>query len=120
MGMLDGQIKKAIAAGFKGKLLKGSLVRQVRSSTKDEYGDPVSTTPTTFKFEGLRENWSSFFRTSVGINDTDVGILIIAGSTNTQPQKDDVITLSGKEMVVRKIAEIDPAGATYRVACYER
>lgn len=120
-GLLEGKIAKAIYKGFKGKLLKGTLTRQVVAETAglDENGDPIDVGPQTFPFQGMIENFSAFFRATVGIPDTDVGVLIFAESISTVPNKDDKVTLRNRQFQVRKVLEVDPAEATYRLQCFE-
>lgn len=120
MGLLDGQIRNAIAAGFKGKLLKGTLTRATPGGGLDKFGDPVSVSLTTFRIEGFEEARSAEYKTRMGVPDTDTVILLIAGLINppTVPTKDDTITFRGKTWQVRKLVATDPAEATYTVAGY--
>src|SRR5690349_4145400 len=111
--LLEGQIAKAIYAGFKGKLLKGVLTRS-SGGTLDAYGDPIAPTTTTFAFEGFAENFTAFYRNQAGIPDGDVSVLILAQSIKTVPTKDDRVTIRGKTYQLRKQVEVDPANATYR------
>ncbi|QIG75284.1 hypothetical protein EVC29_055 [Rhizobium phage RHph_Y52] len=115
---LEGQIAKAIAKGFKGKLLKGVLTRNVPGGTLDSYGDPVGSSTQTFSFEGFAENFTAFYRANAGIPDGDVSILFIAQTLSTVPTKDDRVTLRGVTYQLRQLVEADPAGATYRFAGY--
>lgn len=118
---LDGQIRKQIAKGFKGKLLNGTVGRVTASGGLDANGDPLTSTVTQLPFEGFVETWSTQFRTAHGIPDTDTGILIIADTLKGyRPKADDTITFPtrGETYVVRRIVEIDPAVATFRIAGY--
>lgn len=118
MALLDGQIRNAIAAGFKGRLLKGTLTRTVASDERDRFGDPVSVTEQTFPCEGFVENFSAFYRAQAGIPDTDVKILLIGGLINTVPTKDDRVTFRGATYQIRRIENIDPANASYTLQGY--
>lgn len=117
--MLDGQIRNAIAAGFKGKLLKGSLTRTTPGGGLDKYGDPVTPTQATYPCEGFVESFSAFYRAQAGIPDTDVKILLIAGLINTVPVKDDRVTFRGVTYQIRRVLDIDPAEASYQLQGYE-
>lgn len=119
MALLDGQIRNAIAAGFKGRLLKGTLTRTIPSTETDDYGDPVGTTTTAYPCEGFVESFSAYYRAQAGIPDTDVKILLIAGLINTVPTKDDRVTFRGTTYQIRKTADVDPAGASYTLQGYQ-
>jgi len=114
---LEGSLKKAVAKGFKGKLLKG-IVRKVVASAVNNQGDIVPTGIRDYPFEGIRENFSAYYKAQAGIPDTDVSILIILGLTTTTPDKDDKIYINGTWYQVRKILEIDPAGASAKVQAF--
>lgn len=119
MALLEGDIAKAIYAGFRGKLLKGTLTRTVPGGGLDAHGDPIASTVTNFSCEGFVENFSAFYRAQAGIPDTDVKVLIFAQSITTVPTKDDVITFRGTKYQIRRILEIDPAVATYQLQGYK-
>lgn len=115
MGLLDGQIKQAIAAGFNGKLLKGTL-RKITATGRAANGDPVTTT-TDYACQGFREAYSAFFRAQAGIPDDDTKITLIAGLCGAAPAVEDKVNISGGWWQIRKVA-IDPAGATYELQCF--
>jgi hypothetical protein len=115
MGLLDGAIKQAIATGFRGKLLKGTL-RKVTATGRATNGDPVTTT-SDYACQGFREAYSAFFRAQALIPDDDVQIVLIAGLTGAAPIAGDKINLVGAWWQVRKV-DIDPAGATYSCQCF--
>lgn len=119
MALLEGDIAKAIYAGFRGKLLKGTLTRTVPGGGLDAHGDPIASTVASFPCEGFVENFSAFYRAQAGIPDTDVKVLIFAQSITTVPTKDDVITFRGTKYQIRRILEIDPAVATYQLQGYK-
>lgn len=119
MALLDGQIRNAIASGFAGRLLKGTLTRTTPGGGLDKYGDPISPTTTTYPCEGFVENFSAFYRAQAGIPDTDVKILLIAGLIDTVPQKDDRVTFRGTVYQIRRVLEIDPAEASYTLQGYK-
>lgn len=97
MGLLDGQISKAIYAGFKGRLLKGRLVREnIADGSLDDLGDPVAPTFTSFKLEGFDDLYSEFIRASAGIPDGDVKVCIFEQSMKTRPTKDDRVAFKRK------------------------
>jgi hypothetical protein len=111
---LESAISQAIASGFKGLLLTGTIRRETVGSLTDE-GDPV-TTFTDYPFEGIRDNFSAYYAATAGIPVTDARILIIAGLCPIIPAQDDKIKIGGAWYQVRRITEIDPATATYTLA----
>jgi len=121
VSLLESAIKKQVAAGFKGKLLPGTLRRETHTTTNG-FGDPVSPTVTTYAFEGIRETFDAGYAAGAGIPETDVKVLIIAGllaAAAGQPRKGDKVFINGAWHEVRRIIGIDPAGATYSLQCYE-
>lgn len=119
MGLLDGDIKKIVASGFKGLLLKGTL-RRVTVASLDAYGDPATKTITTYSFEGIRDSFSAQYAAAQGIPVTDARILILAGSLNpvVEPRQDDQINIGGQWFQCRRVLAVDPAGATYTLAAF--
>ena len=117
--MLDGQIRSAIASGFKGRLLTGTLTRTTPGGGLDKYGDPIAPSTSTFRCEGFVETFSAFYRAQAGIPDTDVKILLIAGLIDTVPVKDDRVTFRGVTYQIRRVLDIDPAKATYALQGYK-
>lgn len=115
---LDGLIKRQIASAFKGKLKKGTLRRAVPGGV-DDMGDPKPGTVETWPFEGIRESYDALYRVNAGIPDTDVRILVIAGSTAGVPDQGFQVFIEGRFHQVRKVEGIDPAGATYQLQCFE-
>lgn len=111
---LEGQLAKAIASGFKGKLLKGTVERR-GSSGVDEYGDPVPSASSVFAIEGFLEGYSAFIRAQAGIPESDSKLTIIAGLSRPsfQPRAEDVVRISGKTFNLIRLTNTDPAIATY-------
>lgn len=116
MGLLDGQISQAIAAGFRGKLLSGTLTKITSTGRDGGNGDPTTTTAN-YPVQGFREAYSAFIRVQAGIPDDDTKITLIAGLCGSAPAIGDKIILSGGTWQVRKVA-IDPAQATYDCQCF--
>lgn len=116
--LFESQIADLIYKGFKGKLLTGTLRRET-SSSLDSYGDPASPTVTSYDFEGIREDFDAAYAARAGIPITDVKILIIAGSIEVQPTKDDKVFIRNRWHQVRRIISIDPASATYTLQAFE-
>jgi len=110
MGLLDGQIAAAIAKGFNGKLLKGTL-RKLTTTGQDSYGDPIQT-HADFLTQGFVDNYSDIYRAQAGIPNTDVRITLIAGLTRAAPAKDDEIMMQGSYYRIRAVSA-DPALAHY-------
>lgn len=107
---LESQLRNAIAKGFKGRLLVGTLSRVVNGDV-DEYGDPVETF-VEYRMEGFEDEYSDFYRASVGIPETTVKLVFIAGNSATVPQKNDrVVFRTGKYKI--DAVKTDPALATY-------
>lgn len=116
--LLESAIKAQVAGAFKGLLLTGTLRRE-SSSSVDSYGDPASPTAATYTFDGIRDNFSKAYAVAAGIPETDVRILVIAGSLSVTPKEEDQINIAGAWYEVRKVLEIDPAGATYTLQAFE-
>lgn len=118
--LLQQELAKQIAKAFKGKLLKGTLRREI-ASTVNEYGDPVTSQVQTFSVEGIRDTFDARYALFYGIPQTDVRIVLIMDliKPKTTPQQDDKIFIRGKWHQVRKILEIDPANASITLQCFE-
>lgn len=115
---LESQLRNSIAAGFKGKLLIGTLTRQV-SSGLNEYGDPVFGVEQSFIVEGFVDEWTSWYKAQAGIPEDDSNIVLILGNSQTTPVKDDKITFQGfPTFQVRKV-KIDPAKASAECQSYK-
>lgn len=111
-------MKNAIAAGFKGKLLTGSLVRAT-GSTVNEYGDVVPGSPQTFRVEGFPDEYNDMYRQQAGIPETDVKLILIAGNSQTEPQKDDKVTFANfGTFQIRKV-KTDPAKAHFECQAFK-
>lgn len=113
---LEGQLRNAIAKGFKNKLLVGTLTRMVRNGV-DPYGDPIST-PQTFRVEGFVDDYSDFYKAQAGIAHTDVKVILIAGNSATQPQKEDNISFAGYPTYQVREVKTDPAKATWELQSF--
>lgn len=119
VSLLDGQIAKAIYAGFKGKLLIGTLSRGIPGNVLDPHGDPTTITPASFPCQGFVEAFSVFFKAQAGIPDNVVSVTIFAQSITTVPTIDDVVIFRGTRYQLRRLIDIDPAVATYRFAGFQ-
>lgn len=115
MGLLDGDIADAIADGFDGLLLTGTLTK-FTATGRDADGDTI-TTPTPYACQGVIENYDGVYRVQAQIPETDVRVLLIAGLTASVPAIGDTITMSGRNYRVRKVSR-DPASATYDCQSY--
>lgn len=119
--LLESAIKKQVAAAFKGKLLTGTL-RRSTAATVDGFGDVSSPTTTDYAFEGIRDTFDAKYAAGAGIPETDVRILIIAGSLAAAagvPRQGDQILIRGAWHHVRRVISIDPANATYVLQAFE-
>lgn len=118
VSFLEGQLKNAIATGFKSRLLIGTLTRET-SSTVNSYGDPVPGAPATYTVEGFIDEYSDIYRAQAGIPEGDSKVILILGNCETEPKKDDQITFTNwPSMKVRKV-KIDPARATAECQSFE-
>lgn len=109
MGLLDGDIADAIAGGFDGLLLAGTL-RKTVTTGRDANGDPITATAD-YAVQGLEESYSALIRVVAGIPATDVKILLIAGLCGAIPAIGDKLQLGGKWFQIR-VVSFDPARAT--------
>jgi hypothetical protein len=125
--ILAGSLRKQIASGFKGRLLRGTIRRDTASGGLNSLGDPAAVTTQTFTFEGIREDFSAIYRERAGIPDEDVKILMIAGLIKpaTDPRKDDYVNLpdpfngnTARWHRVRKVLATDPATASHQLQCF--
>ena len=115
---LEGQLRNALAKGFKGKLLVGTLSRAT-STTNDVYGDPIEGTPVTFRVEGFCDAYNDVYRNQAGIPETDSKVTLILGNCQTEPIKDDLISFPNwPQFKVRKV-KIDPVRATAECQSFE-
>ena len=117
MSFLD-TIRTEIQRGFAGKLRKCTLMRMV-SSQQDDLGDAAGTVKKTWQFDGMRDSFNAAFAVQAGIPNTDVRILIIAGSLAVEPRIDDKIQCEGRWFQLRQRVDVDPATATYTYAGFE-
>jgi hypothetical protein len=126
VGLLDGQLAKAIYAGFKGRLLTGRLLRvaPIAADGTDEDGDAASVTPALYGLEGFDDRYSDFSRATAGIPDTDVKVCIFAASlpAGVRPLKDDKVALRragvDRWYQLRRDAT-DPAEALWECQAFE-
>lgn len=109
---LENLLRDELAKGFKGKLLSGIISRSSSSST-NEYGYTVGGVTTNYICEGFVENYSDFYRLQAGISENDVKVILIAGNTQIEPKKDDLISFSGYPSYKVREIKTDPAKATY-------
>lgn len=68
--------------------------------------------------EGFADIYTAFYKAQAGIPESDVKLLIIAGSLSTTPQKDDEVKFRDKWYKVRKVST-DPALATWELQSFE-
>lgn len=124
MGLLDTQLRDAIYAGFKDKLLSG-VIRQYSepaSGALDEYGDPIDVAPTDTDIQGFVDEIDDRYRAQAGIPEEDVLVNIFGGSaTSVTPAKDDVVRFTRNSVAtwyqLRRV-KVDPAGALYTCQAY--
>lgn len=116
MGLLDGQIAKAIYSGFRGKLQRGTLWRPVTAASGglDARGDPIVLSPLSWACQGFQDEYSDVYKVTVGIPITDVRINLFAASlpSGIAPQKDDKVHIAGQWWQLRKVTT-DPAKALW-------
>lgn len=112
------QIKNQVNAGLKDQLLDGTLRRASAPTAVDVNGDATGITYTEFSMKGMVDTYSAFYRQQAGIPETDVKILILAGSLSVRPQKDDQVKFRSKWYQVRMV-DTDPAEATWEIQAFE-
>lgn len=116
MGLLDGQLASAIYAGFKNRLLKGTLRRRTAVVTMglDALGDAIKTSETDYDCQGFVDEYSEFFRVTAGIPDTDCKVAIFAKSlpSGVRPLKDDLVRFQSVWYQLRTVTT-DPATALW-------
>jgi len=113
---LAGSLANAIAAGFRGKLLPGTL-RKNTTASRDSVGDPIVTTAD-YAVQGLQETYSAVIVAMGGVPATDVKLLLIAGLCAAAPAIGDKVQMNGQWFQVRDV-KIDPAGATYECQSFK-
>ena len=121
-GLLDGAIASAVYAGFKGRLLTGTL-RQSSAATLDDLGDPATPTDTDYPVQGFVDGYSAVFRAQAGIPIEDVRVSIFGKSmpTGVRPGRDDRVRMrqAGVDTWYQlRTAEVDPAGALWECQAY--
>lgn len=121
-GILEGRLASAIFAGFKGKLLKGTLRREVNAESAglNDLGDPIAMSPITFKCEGYVDSKTDRFLKTAGIPHLDATVYVFAKSLvpATEPQKRDQVLMGGQWYDVHAIQN-DPATAMHALGCSE-
>lgn len=92
-GFLDGGLAAALYAGFKDKLLKGTLSREsvAASGGLDELGDPLATSPITYACQGFLDAYTVDFAAKAGIPLTDAKVCIFAASLAVRPLVGDLV-----------------------------
>jgi hypothetical protein len=116
---LAGSLAKQIARGFKGKLLVGQI-RRAGPYTVDDFGDVLTDGFTTYSFTGMRASFDARYRAQALIPETDVKILVLLASVNpsTTPVQSDQIFINAEWFQVRRILDVDPAGATMNLQAF--
>lgn len=114
--LLETQVRKLVAQGFKGRLLTGTLRRETPSGVVNGLGDPTGPTVTTYTFDGIVDTFNAAFAATAGIPVTDVRILIIAGSLSVEAKKDDKVKIRNEWFQLRQLIERDTALAAYTFA----
>ena len=114
VGLLEGKIRSLIYQGFKNKLLKGTLYRNVPGGTLDDHGDPITSSPISWSVQGFTDLYSEFYRAQAGIPETDEQMNIFGGSlpVGITPTKDDIVEFRGNFYQLRQMST-DPALALY-------
>jgi hypothetical protein len=120
-GFLDGKLAAALAKGFNGRLLRGTL-RKVTTSGRDANGDPI-TSPTDYAVQGFVDSYTAAYKAAAGIPATDSKVTLIANLCAAQPAiGDKIMFTSGQYAGIWWMARdrvIDPAGATFELQSYQ-
>jgi len=118
---LDGKLATALAKGFKGKLLLGTL-RKVTTSGRDANGDPIVTT-TDFDAQGFVDEYDAAYRARAGIPGTDSKVVLIVALCAAQPVIGDRVMFKSGQYAgiwwLTRDRAIDPAGATFELQSYQ-
>ena len=117
MGLLDGEIASTIGAALNFMMLDATI-RRDGSSTVDARGNNIDGTPVTYACRGFRDSYSDFYRSLVGIPDTDIKIVLTASYLATVPTQDDKIQISGTWYQARSV-RTDPATAAWEIQAFE-
>ena len=117
MASILDSIASEIAKGFKGKLRSGTLRRAVPATGVDEFGDANAGTYATYTCEGVVSDYSAFYQQVAQIPDTDIRLLLIAGSMSVSPKQDDQVNMDGRWYQVRRV-RTDPATAAWDCQAY--
>lgn len=112
MGLLDGQIANELFRGFKGKLLKGTLQRNVYQDINDLNGDRIPHSKATYSFEGFDASYNQYEKLKYNIPESDCKIVIFTKSITTTPVKDDYIYIRSRWVQLRAVRQ-DVAQALY-------
>lgn len=110
-------IRKAIAQGFKGRLLVGKVRR--RTTILNDYNDTETLSYADYAFDGHREDFDAQYRALAQIPAQDVKILVILGSTTIMPTQDDLVQIGGAWHKVRRVMQVDPASATAMLQAFQ-
>lgn len=108
---LEGVLRKELAKGFKGQLLKGVLFRDEYGEL-DDRGNPT-TTRTQYSVEGFIDEYNDIYRAQAGIPENDVKVVLIAGNCEVDPIKDDLVSFPNWPTYKIRAAKTDPALAHY-------
>lgn len=119
VSFLEGQLRNAIAKGFNGKLLTGTLSRPGAATGVDEYGDPIYTVPFEIPVQGFVDEYNDAYRATAGIPETDSKVCLIAGLMSTDPQKDDKVKFPGFPLFQIRKVKTDPAIAMWECQSYK-
>lgn len=123
MALLTGDIADAIYAGFKNKLLTGTLVRDSPSTTLNALGDPTGVTTQSWPCQGFIDNYSAHTRAAAGIPATDSKVCVFGKSLpkGIRPQKDDRVVMTNGVIATNwqlRSAVVDPAGALWECQAF--
>jgi hypothetical protein len=104
--MLEGRIARLVYSRFRGRLLRGLLMRVV-GQTIEELNDPVGGCMVTYNIEGFVDTYDDQYRARAGIPEEHVKISIFAASLpeDVRPVKGDRVVLFRRRV-----------GTHYRVA----
>jgi hypothetical protein len=116
-------MKDRVAANWSGRL-KAGTIRRVTSTTVNNLGDPVTTAPVEYSFEGFKANHSQAYLANNEVSNTDARIMALLGSIKgvadpaqtTKIQMQDLINLEGVWYKVGALMGEDVSGALQTVA----
>ena len=110
MALLDGGLKQVIGSALGGFLLDCTL--HIFATVDDGMGGLNEVETGTFAAKGVVEQYSEFYRASLGIPETDSKIIMLQNGVDAEPTIRDQVTIRGTRWAIVSIDQ-DPAQASW-------